>query len=704
MAAQTKKMLLFHTVSDTLRNKPKAKPKIKNLLPLSLFFLLLAGCEFGQQTEPASAPNSALMENPQTLQNLESIIRKSLKDSGQSSIQPSTGVRLLSSSSIAVSDASPSSSMFSTTTLAESGVDEGDLVKNDDQFLYVTHQSFFGDSGSAINIFKMQEAPAQAIYQGSVQLGQLSVNALYVRGDQSSRELTVISGAQGWGYAGWYRMGYWGGNSSFDVALFDVTHPSSVEKNWSVNIDGTYLDSRSINNKLYIVSRYYPHVKNYVAYPVDYADAVNNQELIDETPVQSLLPTRRVNGSNEATLHIEADQCVVPKDSATNQSFMPFIVTITTIDLNNPDGMDVSCVLGEDSGLYVSTENLYLFNQNSWDKTFIHKFEFTPDGARYRASGQVDGSLGWNNPHLRFSEYGGFLRVMTTRWSWLNDVIAADGNVVIDSFCCTANYEHSLHVMQALGTKLVEVATLPNESRPETIGEPGEDLYGVRFQGDRAYAVTYRRTDPLYAIDLSNPLDPKITGALKIPGFSSYIHPLGDNFILGIGNDSVEEGDLSFTQGVKVGLFDVSQLDNPRLVKQDIIGKRGSYSPVSYDYHALTLVQSFDADHYKLVVPVQVHEGNIAWLSGDSSESSAYYDWNRSIFRFYDVDLTSDQGFASGGDLVVDSSTSDRSWSQNYFFRSVIFGGSVHSIYGDSIWSSSWQSPSNAVPASSASP
>ena len=664
-----------------------------------LLSITLLGCEL--DTKKETTPDSALMANMQTLQSLESKIKQNLLAIGKTNSEISSGARmsLLGTSSVGMpvvmyDGVAGGSSGVSSTTLAEVGVDEGDLVKNDGRFLYVASQPFYGSSNS-INIFELQDSPASAIHQGSIQLGDSSVSSLYLKTEQDSRELAVITGSQNWGYAGWYRLGYWGGNSSFNIDLFDVSDPQSVNKDWSVNIDGTYLDSRSIDSKLYIVSRYYPHLTDFIAYPVDAVQEENNQRVVDDLSIDSLLPSRRINGG-KAALHVQADQCIAPKGSLDDTGAMPFIITITTIDLNNPDQMDVSCVLGEDSGFYASTNSLYLFNQSNWSNTLIHKFEFTAEGARYRASGQVEGNLGWNNPHLRMSEYENNLRVVTTQ---LAAPVITDGNVVAAvAMCC--DYHHALHVLKTQDTQLVEVATLPNKDRPESIGKPGEDLYGVRFLGSRAYAVTYKRTDPLYTLDLSDPLDPKIAGQLKIPGFSSYLQPLGDNFILGVGNDSVEEGDLSFAQGVKMGLFDVSDLTSPRLVKEDVIGKRGSYSPVSYDYHALTLLNGSESNLYKVVLPVMVHDGNISWGDGNG----AYYDWSHSMFRLYDIDLSSSEGFVAKGDLSVDSKNDDRSWPQAYSFRSVIQGGSVHFVYGNSVWSSSWQSPQDAIPASSAGP
>ena len=126
---------------------------------------------------------------------------------------------------------------------------------------------------------------------------------------------------------------------------------------------------------------------------------------------------------------------------------------------------------------------------------------------------------GGGQSQLRLSENDEFLRVVTTDYS--------DSNPV-----------HRLSILSEQGGELSNIATLPNESQPEAIGKPGEDVYAVRFTNDKAYIVTFERTDPLYVIDLTDNAQPEIIGSLEIPGYSSYLHPLSNNYLLGIGTGS----------------------------------------------------------------------------------------------------------------------------------------------------------------------
>ena len=121
----------------------------------------------------------------------------------------------------------------------------------------------------------------------------------------------------------------------------------------------------------------------------------------------------------------------------------------------------------------------------------------------------------------------------------------------------TDRWQHNLFMLaqNAVEPRLDVIAQLPNSQRPEAIGKPNEDLYGVRFIADRAYLVTFERTDPLYVLDLSNPRDPLIAGALEVTGFSNFLHPVTDNLLLGLGQSGA-----GFT---KLELFDVTDLANP---------------------------------------------------------------------------------------------------------------------------------------------
>jgi len=131
---------------------------------------------------------------------------------------------------------------------------------------------------------------------------------------------------------------------------------------------------------------------------------------------------------------------------------------------------------------------------------------------------------------------------------------------------------------------------------------PGEQIHSARFMGDRCYLVTFKKIDPFFTIDVTNPREPKLLGKLKIPGYSDYLHPYDENYIIGIGKDTVEakQRDFAWYQGLKVSLFDVSDVKHPKEVGKLIIGDRGTESPILRDHRAFLFTKRLNL----LVIPV----------------------------------------------------------------------------------------------------
>ncbi|MGB9671640.1 MAG: beta-propeller domain-containing protein [Candidatus Bathyarchaeales archaeon] len=133
---------------------------------------------------------------------------------------------------------------------------------------------------------------------------------------------------------------------------------------------------------------------------------------------------------------------------------------------------------------------------------------------------------------------------------------------------------------------------------------PKEQIHSVRFMGDICYLVTFRKVDPFFVIDLTDPYNPKVLGELKINGYSDYLHIYDENHVIGVGKETVpaEEGAFSWYQGVKISLFDVTNVSKPEEIAKYIIGERGTDSPVLRDHKAFL----FDRERNLLVIPVLV--------------------------------------------------------------------------------------------------
>lgn len=132
----------------------------------------------------------------------------------------------------------------------------------------------------------------------------------------------------------------------------------------------------------------------------------------------------------------------------------------------------------------------------------------------------------------------------------------------------------------------------------------GEEIYSVRFMGDRGYMVTFKTVDPLFVIDLKDPTKPEILGALKIPGYSDYLHPYDENHIIGFGKDTIEVSGGAYYMGMKIALFDVSDVNNPVQKFSEVIGDRGTDSELLTNHKALL----FSKEKNLLAFPVTVAE------------------------------------------------------------------------------------------------
>jgi len=134
----------------------------------------------------------------------------------------------------------------------------------------------------------------------------------------------------------------------------------------------------------------------------------------------------------------------------------------------------------------------------------------------------------------------------------------------------------------------------------------GESIYSARFMGNRCFLVTFRKVDPLFVIALEDPKNPQVLGKLKIPGYSDYLHPYNETYLIGVGKETVtsEEGDFSWYQGVKISLFDVSNVSSPKEIAKIEIGDRGTDSPVLRDHKAFL----FSRSKHLLVLPILLAE------------------------------------------------------------------------------------------------
>lgn len=611
---------------------------------------------------------------------------------------------------------------FSTTNLQELGVDEADIVKYDGSILYVldtVHEEFIGleddfselglsfasQPRQRIRLFETQPDIPSVEQKSEIELslevygsGDFSVEGLYLVDASEGRQL--LSVGQSNPFLAWVYFSsdfHWRDNET-RVQAWDVDDAQNPTRAWSLVLDGNLLSSRRIGNLLYLVTRYSPDIEGVTPYPQTEGELEANREKIEDTALSAMLPRiTRNDGTSEALL--APSDCYVPNPAFEGNGVLPSggsLITVTVLDLEAP-GQQVQslCLNAWSSGFYASSEALYITANSQANSTLIHKIALTDSGPEYRGSGEVPGYLGTGNPAFLMSEHNGDLRVVSSKWGFdvvplpvpelTEDETDDEANEPVDD----GHGRHRLSVLResADGSQLELISQLPNDERSAHIGKPGEDVYAARFLGERAYIVTFEVTDPLYVLDISNAEDPLIAGELEIPGFSTLLQPVGENLLLGVGQD-VPVGELNLTQGVKVALFDVADITAPVSLGEIVIGKRGSYSPALNDHHALTLLKH--GEGYRVALPI---ERNEAVMEGqdDSDDPWFWYGWTDSGLYLFDVEPATGT-LSLSGTLITAESSEEQPYSQSwlYNFRSVIHDNAVFFVHDGEISAQHW--------------
>ncbi|MDG1694012.1 MAG: beta-propeller domain-containing protein [Porticoccaceae bacterium] len=584
---------------------------------------------------------------------------------------------------------------FTTTYTLEKTIDEHDFVKYDGDHLFIAPSysmhddccfiinepvAIFDDAIEvdeesvvadepiveipelrSIKIMSTDSDQATAVQVGNIIVDENNtIEGLYTNDTQ----LAAINSSGWWGMYGDVFMSptTWRGQTT-GLDVYDISNTSDPEKIWDFEIEAGFVTSRKKGDIVYLVARHTPQITNYVDNPSAEQKA-GNQEAIDETAVNDLLPKAYING--EQTDLLAATDCLMineEHDLAPNQYGYPTMTLLVAIDVTEKTVVNSSCYLESTSGVYVSQNAIYFIQSEGWgldSRTLIHRFNLSAN-LGYSGSGQVNGHLfGSGEIDFRINEHDGFLRVVSSQWT-------GDSN---------DNRDHQLTVLKLSPSdySLTEVATLPNEQYPNEIGKPNEDLYGVRFFGDTLYLVTFERTDPLYVLDLSDQENPIIAGELEVTGFSDFLHPVNDELLLGLGQD--EDG------LIKLELFNVESMDNPVSLSSLSVGQGSSWihSPARYNRHAFTY-QQINETQDRFSVPVTLSQTS----SMSYSQENRLYMFNLTNKNDPESASIVSNGYLSGG-------TNDW-WSNNDRQRAFFHDNSVFYINGENVISAFWEFP-----------
>lgn len=454
---------------------------------------------------------------------------------------------------------------FSGTNNQEAGVDESDIVKTDGNRLVVVN-------GNQLRILDITgDAP---VLTSTVKLPENAWGGeLFLAGDQA---LLMTSGWSAVPMLSSRSVVGYPGTSTTSIITVDL---KSGTVGRTLEFNGNYLSAREVDGSVRIVvTAGMGHDFGWL-YPsnpgAEDAAEKANRDLLSSSTVEDWLPSFRIMEGKT----LISDGLLAPCERIhLPVEFSGFgTLAVITVDANNGFALgDTMGVVTDGQTVYASPDRLTVATPRypEWDpttgelvegqddyRTALHTFDIAdPMKTDYVASGSVPGYL---LSQYSISEHNGYLRVATTTNSpW--------GGGQEES-------ESAIAVLQEIDGVLTQVGNVGGLGK-------SEQIFAVRYQGDLAYVVTFRQTDPLYVIDLSDPNNPVARGELKIPGFSNYLHPLANGMLLGVGQDATDEGR---TTGGQLSLFDVSDPDNPTRVSTFDLGKN-SYSSVQNDPRAFT--------------------------------------------------------------------------------------------------------------------
>ncbi|MFT4164658.1 MAG: beta-propeller domain-containing protein [Microlunatus sp.] len=431
----------------------------------------------------------------------------------------------------------------SDTNVQEAGIDEPDIVKTDGRRIVAVAESrvhLISTSKGKLTLRKtLPGATARNVF--------LSGNRLLVFGDQEPR-LTEPRSA-------------WAGTRAV-VTMYDIADLSNPKLIATLTIDGQVLDARLAGTQVRMVTVASPDVD--IPSPTYTRDGQIDKKSMDRlraavarSTIDDWIPSYVLTDGRGA--QVDKGRLVQCPDLARPEKFSGIdTVAVASFDINSAlqSRRTVGVIAGGEQ-IYASSTGTYV-STTEWRRdgspvtTSVHKFVTAPSGATsYTGSGEVRGAL---LNQYAMSEYEGVLRVASTiseRRGWVGSREVTEGIV-------TTLKEHD-GVLRQLG----QVDGLGRQDN--------ESIRAVRFIADRGYVVTFRQTDPLYVLDLRDPAAPKVLGELKIPGYSGYLHPVGKNLLLGVGQSGAGDR-LDDQAGVQFSLFDVSNAAAPRRIDVRTLG------------------------------------------------------------------------------------------------------------------------------------
>jgi uncharacterized secreted protein with C-terminal beta-propeller domain len=534
---------------------------------------------------------------------------------------------------------------YSETNLQESDVDEADLVKTDGTHLFsvagntLVITQAWPDTVDGDLDWDSVEEKSRVSLEGTV-------DGLYLLDDGTLIVLSQLGWEDGEPLAGDVvenTQYQWSARGLVKVTMIDASDVEAPVVMRETYTPGQLFTSRMVSGRLYTVT----YTPLGIAGLESAEDKNESIKLVKASKLDEWLPKRfdhlRADRNSADWSQVQEPVCDCESVLGSERESGDWLVSVQTLDTSDlSSAFQGSSVLTQVDTVYASADTLYVASSESTDTdspwqsfdrtldTYIHSFDITegPANPGYKASGKVPG---WVLNQFAMDESDDRLRVATT--SQGSDWNDSDSGVYV--------LEQSGSVMEIVG----QVTGLGT----------GEQIFAVRFVDDAAFVVTYLQVDPLYTIDLSDPVNPVMRGELKIPGFSNYLHMVDADHVLGIGQDMDENGWESF--GVQISLFDISDLDDPKRAQEHRLTLDDTtWSSAQNEHHAFNYFGAAEA----LVVPAYAAS------------------WGQSRMHVIHVnpeDALSEVGAVSQEEVLEEPSEDD--WNYEYcteFSRSVIMG------------------------------
>ena len=528
--------------------------------------------------------------------------------------------------SASFSENSTGSSDFSTTNIQEKGVDEADIIKNDGTHIF----SARGEDVKIVRAYPISEMKEES----TIQVKGMHISELFLDGDTlillGNKSNTYDSGTPEILNSKMIAHSDYFGGSGIEVRIFDVSDRKNPKQTRSVSLNGNLVSSRRVGDSLYLVANNY----------------LNNYNFNPE-----ILPMMRDNSSEISVAPRCGNIQYFPNFTTSN------LTTIAAINTKNPNKkITLKNFLGAGENIYASPENLYVV-KNSSEQVFndengiaewgwknisvISKIALDAENIRFTAQGKVEGRV---LNQYAMSEFENHFRIATQKGeAW--------------------NQEESENLVTILDANLKKTGEIRNIAN-------GENTKSVRFMGKRGFLVTFKTVDPLFVLDL-NPNNPKILGKLKIPGWSDYLHPIDDNYIIGFGKEVDESIDADKVHsdnavyytavlGMKLSIFDVSDLNNPKEIQKIVIGDRGTESEILNNPRALF----YDANRKLIGFPITIQK---------KTTSENGYQNTKTVFAGAQVyKFSIENGFTKLGEISHFPEYSKNFWDQNYRISRIV--------------------------------